>query len=142
MDLEKNAGHKSGMVRRRFLSGIGKGAAAFTAASYSQIRGANDKIQMGVIGPGARGRHVMGLFQKDSSIEVTALADIYAMQLDKAQETAPRAKAYRDHREMLEHRELDVVLTATPDHWHAVTAIDALSAGKDVYVEKPLSLTI
>jgi predicted dehydrogenase len=129
------------IARRDLFRGVSAGA-ALTAASYSRVLGANDKIQLGVIGPGARGRHVMGLFQKTSQVNVTALCDIYAMQLDKALSLAPGAKTYKDHRNFLEHKELDVVLIATPDHWHATTAKDALNAGKDVYVEKPLTLKI
>ena len=130
------------VARREFLGGVTKGAAAFTAASYSRIQGANDKILLGVVGPGARGSHVMGLFQKNPKVEVTAVCDIYAAHIDRALQQAPRAKSFRDHRKLLEHRKLDVVLNATPDHWHAQTTIDALNAGKDVYVEKPLTLTI
>ena len=128
--------------RRDFLKGTGAGAAAMTAASYSRMLGANEAILLGVIGPGVRGRHVMSLFQQDSRVRVTALCDIYSYQLDKALELAPGAKTFRDHRKFLEHKELDIVLIATPDHWHAITTIDALSAGKDVYVEKPLTRTI
>ncbi len=130
------------IARRKLFHGIGAGAAAMSAASYSRVMGANDSVLLGVVGPGVRGRHVMGLFQQDPRVKVTALCDVYAMQLDKALELAPGAKTYKDHREFLEHRELDAVLNATPDHWHAATTIDALNAGKDVYVEKPLTLTI
>jgi len=128
--------------RRSFLRGAGSTAAAFTAASYSRVLGANDRVGLGVIGPGDRGRFVMSLFQKDSSIEVVALADIYAGAIDKAKEKAPNAKAFTDHRKLLEMKEVAIVLVATPDHWHAQTTIDALNAGKDVYVEKPLTLKI
>lgn len=128
--------------RRQLFSGGLKAAAGFTAVSYSRVLGANDRILLGVIGPGERGRHVMGLFQKDPRVQVTALCDIYAAQIDRALQLAPGAKTFRDHRALLEFKELDVVLIATPDHWHAQTTIDALNAGKDVYVEKPLTLTI
>ncbi len=130
------------MDRRQFLGGTAKGAAAFTAASYSRVLGANERIFLGVVGPGERGRHDMGLFQKDPNVQVTALCDIYAMQLDKALAMAPGAKSYHDHRKLLEHKDLDIVLIAVPDHWHATITIDALNAGKDVYVEKPLTRTI
>jgi predicted dehydrogenase len=128
--------------RRAFLRGAGAGTAALTAASYSRVLGANDRIAMGVIGPGDRGRYVMSLFQNDTSIDVVALADVYAVQIDLAKQKAPNARPFNDHRKLLEMKELDIVLIATPDHWHARTAIDALNAGKDVYVEKPLTLTI
>jgi predicted dehydrogenase len=121
---------------------LARGAAALSAWSYSRVRGANERIRMGVIGPGERGRGVMSLFQKDSRVEVAALCDIYAANLDRAKQNAPQARTFKDHRALLEIKELDVVLIATPDHWHAQCAIDALNAGKDVYCEKPLTLTI
>jgi len=128
--------------RRQLLKGAAKGMALWTAVSYSRILGANDRLYLGVIGTGERGRHVMGLFLEDPTVEVTALCDIYGAQLDRAKQIAPRAATYTDHRKFLEHKELDIVLNATPDHWHAQTTIDALNAGKDVYVEKPLTRTI
>ncbi|MGH9667787.1 MAG: Gfo/Idh/MocA family protein [Bryobacteraceae bacterium] len=130
------------VARRDFLRGAGTGATALTALSYSRVLGANDTIQLGVIGPGERGRHDMSQFQLNSQVHVAALCDIYAAQIDKAKQTAPDAKTFTDHRKLLEMKELDIVLVATPDHWHARCAIDALNAGKDVYCEKPLTRTI
>ena len=115
---------------------------AMTALSYSQVRGANDRIRLGVVGAGDRGRHVMGLFQKVPQVEVAAVCDIYANNIDLAKQKAPAAQGFSDHRKLLEMRNLDAVLIATPDHWHSRITIDALNAGKDVYVEKPLTLTI
>jgi predicted dehydrogenase len=117
-------------------------AAAMTAASYSQVLGANDKVNLGLIGAGGRGYYVMTAFQKNKEVDVKAVCDVYMTRTDKALSVAPNAKGYQDHRKLLEQKDLDAVLIATPDHWHTVTAIDALNAGKDVYVEKPLTLTI
>lgn len=127
-------------ARRAFLRTTGHAALVWTAASYSRILGANDKVNLGLIGSGERGRHVMGQFQKTGQVNVGAVCDIYAEMIDKAKAVAPNAKGYSDHRKLLEDKTLDAVLIATPDHWHAVTAVDALNAGKDVYVEKPLTL--
>jgi len=127
------------MARRGFLRG---GAAALTAASYSRILGANDTIQLGVIGPGDRGTYVMTRFQQDPHIHVAALCDVYAEHIDRAKQKAPDAKSFSDHRKMLEEKGLDAVLIATPDHWHATCTIDALNSGRDVYVEKPLTRRI
>ncbi len=91
---------------------------------------------------GERGRHVMNLFVETGSVQVGAVCDVYAEMVDKVKSKHPDAKASSDHRKLLEDRTLDAVLIGTPDHWHAVTAIDALNAGKDVYVEKPLTLNI
>ncbi len=118
------------------------GAIAVSALSYSRVQGANDSISMGLIGCGGRGRSVTGAFQKQPHLRVAAVCDVFGNRVDMAQQKAPGARGFPDHRKMLEMKELDCVLIATPDHWHAAVAIDALNAGKDVYVEKPLTLTI
>jgi len=123
--------------RRAFLGG----ATALTALSYSRVYGANGRIQLGLIGCGERGRYDMGNFVK-SGADVVALCDIYGNNIDAAKTVAPNAKTFGDHRKLLEMKEVDVALIGVPDHWHASCAIDALNAGKDVYVEKPLTLKI
>ncbi|MEX2263680.1 MAG: Gfo/Idh/MocA family oxidoreductase [Bryobacteraceae bacterium] len=128
--------------RRDLMRGAMFTAASMTVSSYSKILGANDRVRLGLIGCGGRGLSVMGSFQKNSSVQVTAACDVYGAHIDKALSNAAGAKGFTDHRKLLEFRDLDAVLIATPDHWHAETAIDALNAGKDVYVEKPLTLTI
>mgnify|MGYP001411127560 CR=1 FL=1 len=128
--------------RRRFLGRTGGGAAAMTALSYSRVLGANDRLGLGLVGAGDRGRYDMGLFQKDPSVDVVAVCDIYGRQIELAKQRAPQAKSFRDHRALLDVKEVDLVLIGTPDHWHVPIAIDALNAGKDVYCEKPLTLTI
>jgi predicted dehydrogenase len=124
--------------RRAFLRGV----TAASALSYSRVFGANERVQLGLIGCGERGRSDMGNFVKAGNVDVTALCDIYAPQIDQAKRTAPNAQSFTDHRKLLEKKELDAVLIGVPDHWHATIAIDALNAGKDVYVEKPLTLRI
>ncbi|MFN7993367.1 MAG: Gfo/Idh/MocA family oxidoreductase [Bryobacteraceae bacterium] len=114
-------------------------AAAFTALSYSRVLGANNRIQLALIGAGDRGRYVASLFQKTDEIDVRAVCDVYAERANAALGDAPGAAAFADHRQVLGLRQIDAVLIATPDHWHTAIAIDALNAGKDVYVEKPLS---
>ena len=85
----------------------------------------------------------MGAFVKTGQAQVTALCDVYETHINRARKQgAAEAQAFADHRKLLETRNLDAVLIATPDHWHAAIAIDALNAGKDVYIEKPLTLTI
>jgi len=119
-----------------------RSAGALTALSYSRVLGANDKVQLGVIGCGERGRYDMSQFQENPSIDVTAVCDIYGEQIDKARQKASHARNFTDHRKLLDMKEIDAVLIATPDHWHAPIAIDALNSGRDVYVEKPLTLKI
>src|SRR5260370_12863458 len=125
------------IARRRFLAG-----AALTAASYSRLQGANDTIQLGVIGVGDRGSYVTTRSQQDTKVHVAAVCDIYSQNIDRARQKATDAKSFTDHRKLLEEKGLDAVLIATPDHWHATIAIDALNSGHDVYVEKPLTLRI
>ena len=124
--------------RRAFLRGV----TAATALSYSRVFGANDRVQLGLIGCGERGRSDMGKFIKAGNTDVVALCDIYGAQTDRAKQDAPNARSFTDHHALLALKDVDVVLIAVPDHWHAATATDALNAGKDVYVEKPLTLKI
>ncbi|HZS52872.1 MAG TPA: Gfo/Idh/MocA family oxidoreductase [Bryobacteraceae bacterium] len=129
--------------RREFLKGTSRiattGALAIAASSYSRVSGANERINLGLIGAGDRGTHVMGLFQNNPAIHVTAVCDIYGQRLQAIQQKAPGSAAFADHRAVLARNDVDAVLIATPDHWHCAIAIDALNAGKDVYVEKPLT---
>jgi len=126
--------------RRQILRGA---AVTATAASYSHILGANDKMNLGLIGAGDRGQHDMSQFQLNKDVNVVAVCDVYADKIDQVKsKAAPAAKPFKDHRKLVELKEVDMCLIATPDHWHARCAIDALNAGKDVYCEKPLTLKI
>ncbi len=116
-------------------------AAAMTAASYSQVLGANDRVRMGIIGCGRRGGYIMEKFQQQD-VEVVAVCDVYASKVDEFASKTSGARGYSDHRKLVEQNDIDVVVNTTPDHWHAQITIDALNAGRDVYVEKPLTLTI
>src|SRR5437870_5419110 len=133
---------ETGFPRRDLFRAAGATALAMSAASYSRVLGANDKVQMGTIGFGGRGTFVTGVFQKNAAVKVVAICDVYGARLDAGLQSAPGARGFKDHRKLLEMKEVDAVYIATPDHWHAQTAIDALNAGKDVYVEKPLTLKI
>lgn len=116
-------------------------ATALAALSYSRVLGANDRIGLGVIGVGNRGTYVMTVFQKNADVEVRAVCDVYGNRVDQAQTKATGAKGFSDHRELLAMKEVDAVLVGSPDHWHKDHAIDAMNAGKDVYVEKPMCRT-
>lgn len=126
-------------IQRRTLF---RTAAAFTAASYARILGANEKVNLGLIGCGGRGRGVLRSFIQNPSVNATALCDVFSARIDEAAQVAPNAKGYKQHEKLLEAKDVDAVLIATPDHWHAGTCIDAANAGKDIYCEKPLTLTI
>ncbi len=130
------------LPRRKFLAAAASGAAALTALSYSRLLGANEKIGLGLIGCGSRGKHDLGLFQKNPYVQVVAACDVYAAHVEETRKQAPGAQGFADHRKLLELKDAAAVLIATPDHWHAPITIEALSSGRDVYVEKPLTLKI
>ena len=85
-----------------------------TALSYSRILGANEKVNFGLIGAGGRGKGVMGTFQKTGRVNVTSVCDVYDARIDQAQTQAPGAKGFKEHRKLLESKDVDVVLIATP----------------------------
>ncbi|HYZ84090.1 MAG TPA: Gfo/Idh/MocA family oxidoreductase [Bryobacteraceae bacterium] len=134
---------QKGVSRRAVLRTASSAATAMGAASYSRVLGANNRPQLGVIGCGGRGVYVMNTFIKTDQVEVRSVCDVWPERTAKAKETAINATVFNDHRKLLDGgKDLDAVLIATPDHWHADITIEALNAGKDVYVEKPLTLKI
>jgi predicted dehydrogenase len=122
--------------RRTFLSG----AAAIAAPMFVPRRafGANDRLSYGVIGTGGRGRYLNRVFQKLGA-QCVALCDVYEPNLQEAQKDSPDARTYADHRDLLAQPGMDFVVIATPDHWHCTQLLDSVAAGKDVYLEKPMS---
>src|SRR5215467_15296417 len=127
------------MDRRDFLRGAS--AAGMTALSASRVLGANDRINIGLIGCGGRGRYVARLMRDSSpNVAYTAVADVYDKNAGIACEWAGSdARSFQDFRKLLELKDIDAVHIATPDHWHAISTVMACEAGKDVYVEKPLA---
>ena len=107
-------------------------------AVASVASAANDRIRAGIIGSGSRGQYLMEQF-KTAGAEWAAVCDVYEPNVRDALKIAPAARVYDDYRRMLENKSIDVVVIATPDHWHCQMAIDAVEAGKDVYLEKPLA---
>jgi predicted dehydrogenase len=103
--------------------------------------GANDSVNYGMVGTGNRGRWLQGAFQRLGA-NCAAVSDVYAPNLDLALQLSPKAKSYADHRRLLEDKSIDAVVIATPDHHHCPMLMDALAAGKDVYLEKPLSMNL
>lgn len=128
--------------RRKFIR-TGAAGMAMTAASWNRVSGANDRLRLGVIGTGNRGSDVMSWFLKEPDVDVTAVCDCYDKALANAvKATEGKAKTYTDYRALLASKDVDAVLIATPDQWHKQMAVDACNAGKDVYVEKPLTFAI
>ena len=154
-------------TRREFLkktvsttAGISVGLNTLTAAGALRIKGANDRIRVGFIGLGNRGSQLLNWFMENEDVEVGALCDVYEpyalrdrVKVDKrwldsgkvpamGESFGNEVKRYTDYRSMLEQKDIDAVCIATPDHWHALQCNHSCEAGKDVYVEKPLTMTI
>ncbi|MBN1351506.1 Gfo/Idh/MocA family oxidoreductase [candidate division KSB1 bacterium] len=133
------------VTRRDFMKTSATAAVGITAAlsPASNILGANDRINVGVIGCGGMGRSNMRHFMENKDVSIISVCDVYEKHLEKAAKMVEKkVKKYKDFRKLLENKDIDAVIVATPDHWHALPTIYACEAGKDVYVEKPLSLTI
>src|SRR5438874_5743690 len=134
------------MKRRQFIKRVAQTAAALSAASAvstERVPGANERVRVGLIGCGGRGLFDAKLMRDVPNVEFVAVCDLYPPHLARASEWAgTSAKAYKDFRRLLEQKDIDAVLVATPDHWHAIPAVLACQAGKDVYVEKPLAHNI
>ncbi len=140
--------------RRNFIvgaAGAGIAARAFARTSVQgRVIGANDKINVGVIGVGGRGTHVARVFhnigKQDNSCRIAAICDVYQKRVTRNKEfyakEGAEVKTTLDWREVVNNKEIDAVLVATPDHWHATIALAALDQGKDVYLEKPMCHTI
>jgi predicted dehydrogenase len=125
--------------RRSFLRAAAAGAALALPAS-AQVAGANDVINIGLIGTGGRCRHLMQALARIPGARMAALCDVYEPHLEQARQlAAPGAFVTRDYRELLARNDIQAVLIASPDHWHVPMTVDAMAAGKDVYVEKPLT---
>jgi len=134
-----SASESNSTTRRAFL-----GATALTAASYNRVLGANDRIGVGFIGFGLIGKQHVADFKKFDDVELAGMCDVYKPRLEEGLQYMgnPRAKAYSDFRRMYDDKDIQAVVVATPDHWHALLTIMACAAGKDVYVEKPMTVFI
>ncbi|MFA4029857.1 MAG: hypothetical protein GDYSWBUE_001166 [Candidatus Fervidibacterota bacterium] len=153
--MRKNGESQSRSVTRREFLLIGAAAAAgiassgwkksraYALAGPGRVIGANDRINVGVIGCGGMGTHHLRKLVDASksgkeNIQVIAVCDIYEKRLNNAVQISG-AKPFKDYRKLLEWQDVDVVWIATPEHWHARMAIDAMEAGKDIYLEKPFT---
>jgi predicted dehydrogenase len=122
-----------------------KASKSSSARSSGRVIGANDRIAIGVIGVGGRGSSDANSFarvgEKNNSCQIVAVADTYQKRVNKNKELH-KCDGYLDYREILNRKDIDAVVVATPDHWHAHVALEAMDQGKDVYLEKPMCHTI
>jgi predicted dehydrogenase len=161
MDSQEHFNRRDFIKKSAGATGTALGMAAMGAPVVKPVLGANDKIRMGFIGLGNRGSQLLNFFMPNPDVEVVALCDLYAPYLmrDRSRvdprffkeiDQVPKMgevfsgnpDRYSDFRRILDRKDIDAVCIATPDHWHAIQTIMAVQAGKDVYVEKPLTATI
>ncbi len=123
--------------RRSFLI-----ASGLTALASTRVLGANDTLRVGVIGAGGRMNNLLDAADKSGPYQIVAVSDVYGPRADAVKERSNGvATTHVDYHEVLQ-QEIDAVFIASPDHWHVRMAVDALAAGKDVYLEKPVTHTI
>jgi len=160
---------KKSTTRREFIArsglataGLAFGAVTLNAVSYNRIIGANEKINMGFIGIGNRGSQLLRIFMNQPDVQIAGFCDIYEPYLLRdrtivepryikdlaglvpamGETFTNKVERYSEFRKLLENKDIDAVAIATPDHWHAIQMIESVKAGKDVYVEKPLTITL
>lgn len=128
-------------TRREFIMATAVGAAALLA-SPSRVLGANDRVRIGMIGVGARGQELLKQLLEVPNAQLVAIADVYSRRHDEARHLAPGIQTLDDHRRLLEMKDLDGVIVASPLHLHAHHFLDVLAAGKDLYCEKTMTWSI
>jgi len=134
------------LSRRNFITTAAAsiGAMAFGSVIPHSVLGANDRINFGIIGLGSNGSsHLKSLVNrsKEDNISVVAVSEVYRKRLTQGMNIC-KGDGYIDYRKMLDRKDIDAVIISTPDHWHSKMSIDALDAGKHVYCEKPMTLTV
>ena len=140
--------------RRSFLIKTAVGATGMASLPLFQSfkLSANDTIRIGIIGLGQQAMNLLGGFSNIRNVEIVAGADVYGIKRErfeqrvkayyKEKERKVDVKSYADYRDILDRKDIDAVIIATPDHWHAIQTIDACYSGKDVYLEKPITFSI
>lgn len=153
--------------RRKFIkqsalstAGLAFGTEVFSAPISQKVLGSNDKIRVGFIGLGNRGSQLLNWFMQNDDVEIAAFCDVYEPYISRDRSLVSKkflemgkvpkmneslgsnVMRYKDYRELLAQKDIDAVCISTPDHWHALQTIHAFKAGKHVYVEKPLTITI
>ena len=127
--------------RRSFIGTVASGLAT-TIAAPNTVLGANDRVRLGIIGPGDRGTQLVREALSQPGVEFVAFSDIYSRRLEDAKKLVPNAATYYDYRRLLDDKSIDAVLIATPQHLHCEHFVAALDAGKHVYQEKTMAFTV
>jgi predicted dehydrogenase len=128
-------------TRRDFMKATAVGAAALLA-SPARVLGANDRVRVGMIGVGARGQDLLKQLLEVPSAQLVAIADVYSRRHNEVRQLAPGIQTLDDHRRLLEMKDLDGIIVASPLHLHAHHFLDVLAAGKDLYCEKTMTWSI
>src|SRR5579864_6627240 len=129
------------IARRDFLKQAAIGTAALMI-DPSRVLGANDRVRVGMIGVGGRGQELLRQVIAVPNVDLVAMADIYPRRFDQAKKYVPNIKTFPDHRQLLEQKDIDAVIVASPLHIHARHFVDTLAAGKDLYSEKTMTWSI
>jgi len=130
-------------TRRDFLKKTAAASAAFLVPKFaSGALGANDRVRIAMIGVGSRGQELLKQIVAVPRTEVVAIADVYTRRLEEAKQIAPGIQTFDDHRRVLDMKDIDGVIVATPLHIHARHFLDTLAAGKDLYAEKTMTWSI
>ncbi len=129
-------------TRRDFLKQAALGTAAFLAYPTARALGANDRVRVGMIGVGNRGQDLLKEVMAVPNTQLVAIADVYSRRHDEAKQLAPGISTFDDHRRLLDMKDIDAVIVASPLHTHARHFLDTLAAGKDLYSEKTLTWSI
>jgi len=129
-------------TRRDFLKQTALGTAAFLAYPQSRVLGANDRVRVGMIGVGNRGQDLLDEVKAVPNVQLVAMADVYRGRFDEVKKMAPGILTFDDHRRLLDLKDVDAIIVASPLHTHARHFLDTLAAGKDLYAEKTMTWSI
>jgi len=129
-------------TRRSFMKQAAVGAAAMLVYPPSRVLGANDRVRVGMIGVGGRGKELQQQILNVPNAQLVAIADIYSRHRDEAKQMAPSIQTLDDHRRLLDMKDIDAVIVATPLHIHTRHFLDTIAAGKDIYSEKTMTWSI
>src|SRR5438045_4534859 len=129
-------------TRRTFLKQAALGTAAVLAYPSARALGANERIRVGMIGVGDRGNDLLDQIVKVPNVDLVAMADIYSRRRDQAKSKVPGIQTFDDYRRLLDMKDIDGVIVASPLHIHALHFVDTLAAGKDLYAEKTMTWSI